>query len=211
MNVDELSDDRLVTPNSESSAGSGQRAIRQDINPPVAKRGGKFWGVADGGIPFDAVDCFVFTDDLAGGMRSGSKLLVAVDGDATKLVVDAGPMIARPASFADPGELLVGDERIGYGGHSKVGNKLFFTGISRAGGETVQANHAAGTFVRWLVDPDDATLVIVAHEAGHNVKLSHDTAEKSVMTQIKGGQTDHHHDFRHVGATAGSTQQFKVK
>ena len=210
----EAADDRLVTGNSETAKGPGQRAIFQEINPNVERRANAYWGYASGGthggIPWAADFCYVFTDELKGGLRSGSTLLQAVDGNSTQLVVNIGA-VPRPAQFADPGEILVGDERIGYARHAVVGNRLFFKQITRGTGNTVAADHPAGAVVRWLIDPDEMTKVIVAHEAGHNVHLTHDKTDNSIMTQVKGGQTDSYHDFRHMGEKAGSTQEYRVR
>ncbi len=206
-------DDRLVTGNSQTASGPGQRAIFQEINPDVELRANAYWGYASGGehggIPWAADFCYVFTDDLKGGLRSGSTLQKAVDDKFTReIIVTVAPRVPHPTQFADPGKILVGDELVGYEKHLIVGDKIYFKTLSR--GEAAAA-HPVGTFVRWLIDPDEMAKVIVAHEAGHNVHLTHDTKKKSIMTRVKGGQTEYYHEFRHQGAKAGSTQEYQVK
>lgn len=208
-------DDRLVTGNSQTAKGPGQRAIFQESNPDEQLRK-NFWGYASGGkhggIPWSAKFCYVYTDALKGGLRSGSTIQVAItDVSADEIVVDVGPMIYRPLQFADPGEILIGSERIGYEQHTIVGTKLYFKRLSRGAGSTTAAAYPAGTNIQWLINPDEMAKVIVAHEAGHNVHLTHDTTDTSVMTQIKAGQTEYYHQFRHEGEKAGSTQEYRVK
>lgn len=61
-------------------------------------------------------------------------------------------------------------------------------------------------------DTEELLKIAVAHEAGHNLGIEHDTHDDSIVSQVKFGQHEFFLEFRHAGINKqGSTQQMKLK
>ena len=212
---------RFITFNRESHSAGGQRAIWHVENPPVLERSqGLFFGAATIGFNQQNDNCYSYTDNQRYGIRSGADLVDALDATGGTIKLSAGVGSFFPL-MGQTGTLQVGDEIVSYGTFSKTttttaGGSATTNGVYTFGQLTRGIDavaHAQGTTVRWFTDNAavEMTKVNVAHEAGHNVGMAHDTTEDSLMTQVKGGQTVFIHEYRLLGFKKGSLQEFHVK
>ena len=211
---------KSVTPNQESHKGTKQKAIWQVADVPARFRTPPqtpnvfFWDQSRSAArifyatPFDADRCWVYTDDEICGIRSGPELRnpLATGDDEVDLVL---PVPHWPA-ISGSGTVVVGGEALPYKtvDISVPNRSIILGGVTRApnGG----AAHPVRTQVKWFSDPAGITTMIVAHEAGHNVHITHDVTDESVMNQPP-PFTPPHHTFRREGAQKGSLQEFKFK
>jgi Bacterial Ig domain len=201
-----LGDDKSITFNSESHAGPGEKAIRQETNGNPALRT-KWWGEATLFIPFLATRNWVHVDQI----MSGTTLKDDVTSSQTTIVLVHQPN--GPPNWADNGKIAIDGEILSYTSAAvNAGNgTVTLSGVTRGVDGTTAAAHTSGAAVPYFIDADEVIRYIVAHENGHNCNLAHDETESSQMMQIRPGQANLVHVFRRTGTVAGSTQEFTVK
>jgi len=201
-----LGDDKSITFNSESHAGPGEKAIRQQTNVNPALRT-TWWGEATLFIPFLATRNWVHADQI----MSGTTLKDDVTSSQTTIVLVHQPN--GPPNWADSGKIAIDGEILSYTtAVVNTGNStVTLSGVTRGVDGTTAAAHASGAAVPYFIDADEVIRYIVAHENGHNCNLAHDETESSQMMQIRPGQANLIHLFRRTGTVAGSTQEFTVK
>ena len=135
-------------------------------------------------------------------------------------VTSADTTIVLSANIPDPlweptGKFKIGSETIAYTSVSMTPpGRYTFTGVTRGADGTVAAAHNSGDTAAYFSDVTSAITRFVAHEAGHDVKIDHDTSAISLMNSSLAGRNmadPAQHTLRQTGTTVGSLQTFLVK
>jgi hypothetical protein len=191
-----------------------QRCILLTTNPPVSSRTSSFWGEATVQSPWETpgnYHCWLFTDNQQGGMSGSTISLSSVTN------TDSSIILGRNSTFPPweaSGKVKVENEIVSYSSKTPD-TALLFTlfGLTRGIDGTTAAFHRSGAVVTYFSDLNSTISRFLAHEAGHNLHMNHDTVP-SLMLQLSAGadmSNSSYHIYRASGSVTGSLQEFRVK